>query len=95
MPQHELIVHGGKIVTLDGASRIAQAIGVRGGRIAAVGDPGAVMKDKGPGTKVLDVAGKTVTPGFFDAHPHMDRHGLKHRGGIPLTERIPSGKSRT
>ena len=84
MPQHELILHGGKIITLDGASRVAQALGVRDGRIAAVGDAAMVMKDKGPGTKVLDVAGKTVTPGFFDAHPHMDRHGLKHRGGIPL-----------
>jgi predicted amidohydrolase YtcJ len=28
-----------------------------------------------------------VTPGFFDAHPHMDRHGLKARGGIPLDGR--------
>ena len=84
MPQHELIVHGGKIITLDRSSRVAAALGVRDGRIAAVGDQAMVMKDKGPGTKVLDATGKTVTPGFFDAHPHMDRHGLKHRGGIPL-----------
>ena len=85
MPQHELIVHGGKIVTLDGSSRVVQAVGVRDGRIAAAGDAAMVMKDRGPGTRVLDVSGKTVTPGFYDAHPHMDRHGLKERGGIPLS----------
>jgi predicted amidohydrolase YtcJ len=87
MPEHELILHGGRIVTLDRNSRIAAALGVRGGRIAAVGADAEVVKDKGPGTTVLNIAGKTVTPGFFDAHPHMDRHGLKARGGIPLDGR--------
>jgi predicted amidohydrolase YtcJ len=87
MPQHELILHGGRIVTLDRGSRIVPALGVRDGRIAAVGAEAEVLKDKGPGTTVLNVAGKTVTPGFFDAHPHMDRHGLKARGGIPLDGR--------
>ena len=87
MPQHDLIVHGGKVITLDGSSRVVQALAVREGRIAATGDAAALMKDKGPATRVLDVSGKTVTPGFFDAHPHMDRHGLKHRGGIPLDGR--------
>jgi predicted amidohydrolase YtcJ len=84
MPQHDLVVHGGKIITLDGGSRTVQALGVRNGRIAAAGDTAKVMQDWGPGTRVLDVSGKTVTPGFYDAHPHMDRHGLKHRGGVPL-----------
>ena len=84
MPQHDLIVHGGKVITLDGSSRVVQALAVRDGRIAAAGETALLLKDKGPGTRVLDVSGKTVTPGFFDAHPHMDRHGLKHRGGIPL-----------
>ena len=87
MPEHELILHGGRIVTLDRGSRIAAALGVRGGRVAAVGADAEVLKDKGPGTTVLNVGGRTVTPGFFDAHPHMDRHGLKARGGIPLDGR--------
>jgi predicted amidohydrolase YtcJ len=87
MPQHDLIVHGGKVITLDGSSRVVQALAVRDARIVAAGEAAALLKDKGPATRVLDVSGKTVTPGFFDAHPHMDRHGLKHRGGIPLDGR--------
>jgi predicted amidohydrolase YtcJ len=87
MPQHDLIVHGGKVITLDGSSRVVQALAVRDARIVAAGEAALLLKDKGPATRVLDVSGKTVTPGFFDAHPHMDRHGLKHRGGIPLDGR--------
>jgi predicted amidohydrolase YtcJ len=45
MPQHDLIVHGGKIVTLHWNSRIAAALGVRDGRLGAVGDSTAVMRD--------------------------------------------------
>jgi predicted amidohydrolase YtcJ len=84
MPAHDLILRGGKIITLDRASRIVSAIGVRDGRISAAGGIDEVMRDRGAHTVELDVSGKTVTPGFFDAHPHMDRHGLKSRGGIPL-----------
>jgi hypothetical protein len=86
MPQHDLILHGAKVITLDG-SRVVSALGVKDGRIAAVGADAEVLRDRGPSTTVLEVSGKTVTPGFFDAHPHMDRHGLKHRGGIPLDGR--------
>ncbi|MBM3599082.1 MAG: amidohydrolase [Alphaproteobacteria bacterium] len=88
MAAHDLIVHGGRIVTLDGSSRLVEALGVRDGRIAAAGAVAEVLKDRGPSTRVLDVTGKTVTPGFFDAHPHMDRHGLKQRGGIPIDGRL-------
>lgn len=80
----ELIVRGGKIVTLDGSSRTASSMLVRDGVVAAVGDDAEIMRLRTPATTMLDVTGKTVTPGFFDAHPHMDRHGLKARGGAPL-----------
>ncbi len=81
---HDLILHGGKIVTLDGGSRIVEAIGIRDGCIAAAGSTPEVMQGRAPSTRVVDIVGKTVTPGFFDGHPHMDRSGLKRRGGIPL-----------
>jgi predicted amidohydrolase YtcJ len=80
----DLILHGGKIITLDRSSRSAQAISVRSGHIAAVGDDAAIIKDAAPTTQLIDLDGCSVLPGFFDAHPHADREGLKARGGIPI-----------
>jgi len=80
----DLILHGGKIITLDGSSRLAQAISVRAGHVAAVGDDAALLKEAAPTTRLIDLKGRSVLPGFFDAHPHADREGLKARGGIPI-----------
>ena len=59
-------------------------MGVRDGRIAALGLSEHVRQLCAPTTRIIDGSGKTVIPGMFDAHPHMDRHGLKVRGGAPL-----------
>ena len=76
----DLILHGGKIITLDGSSRLAQAISVRSGHVLAVGDDAALLKGAAPTTRLIDLKGRSVLPGFFDAHPHADREGLKaHR----------------
>jgi predicted amidohydrolase YtcJ len=80
----DLILHGGKIITLDRSSRLAQAVSVRSGHVVAVGDDAALLKDAAPTTRRIDLAGRSVLPGFFDAHPHADREGLKARGGIPI-----------
>jgi predicted amidohydrolase YtcJ len=80
----DLILHSGKIITLDARSRLAQAISVRSGHIVAVGDDAALLKDAAPTTRLVDLEGRSVLPGFFDAHPHADREGLKARGGIPI-----------
>jgi len=80
----DLILHGGKVITLDRGSRVSQAISVRSGRVFAVGDDAALLKDAAPTTQLIDLEGRSVLPGFFDAHPHADREGLKARGGIPI-----------
>jgi predicted amidohydrolase YtcJ len=80
----DLILHGGKIITLDRSSRLAQALSVRSGHVAAVGDDAALLKDAAPTTQLIDLEGRSVLPGLFDAHPHADREGLKARGGIPI-----------
>ena len=80
----DLILHGGRVITLDRGSRIAQAVAVRSGHITAVGDDAALLKDAAPTTRLIDLGGRSVLPGFFDAHPHADREGLKARGGIPI-----------
>jgi predicted amidohydrolase YtcJ len=80
----DLILHGGKIITLDRASRTAQAIAVRAGHVTAVGDDAVILKDAAPSTQLIALNGCVLLPGFFDAHPHADREGLKARGGIPI-----------
>jgi predicted amidohydrolase YtcJ len=84
MPAPDLILHGGKVITLDRGSRIAEAVAVRAGHIVAVGDDAALLKDAAPATQLIDLKGRAVLPGFIDAHPHADREGLKARGGIPI-----------
>jgi predicted amidohydrolase YtcJ len=84
--QHDLALVGGRVITLDGA-RVAQAVGVRAGHIAAVGDDAEVGRGCGPATRVIDLGGRVVAPGLFDAHAHMDREGLKLRGGASLQGR--------
>lgn len=86
MAPYDLVLHGGKVITLDARSSIAEAVGVRDGRIAAVGASAELRQAPGPGT-LLDLRGRTVIPGLFDAHPHLDREGLKPRGGVPLAGR--------
>jgi predicted amidohydrolase YtcJ len=84
MPDADLILEGGTVLTLDRASRLVEAVAVRDGRISAVGPSPALAREVGPRTRRIDLRGRTVVPGFFDAHPHVDREGLKTRGGIPI-----------
>jgi len=74
-----LILSGGKVVTLDPNSTIADAIAVSGDRIVAVGDAPSVTAAAGANAKHIDLAGRTAIPGLIDGHAHMDREGLKLR----------------
>src|SRR6185312_11206180 len=66
----DLILHNGKIVTVDKAFSIRQALALEGNRILKVGTNEEVLKTKGPGTRLLDLEGKTVLPGLIDSHVH-------------------------
>ncbi len=68
--QADLILHHGKIVTVDPQFRIADAIAIRGGHILAVGRYEEMAKLAGSGTTRLDLHGKTVLPGLMDSHSH-------------------------
>ena len=74
----DLIVTNAKIVTLDPASTIAQALAIREGRIAAVGGNDAVETLAGPATRRVDAGGRTVIPGLIDSHIHAVRAGLTY-----------------
>ncbi len=66
----DLILHHGKIVTVDKRFSIHQAIAVRDGRIVEVGRDRAVLKLKGARTEILDLQGRMVIPGLMDSHTH-------------------------
>jgi len=81
----DLILHNGKIVTVDGRFGIQQAVAVKSGTIVAVGPDGPVLKaERGPKTEVIDLHGRTVLPGLVDAHVHAFEAGLsEYRGPLP------------
>jgi predicted amidohydrolase YtcJ len=67
----ETIYIGGNIITVDDRRPVAEALAVREGKILAVGSRADVMKLKSDGTKVIDLSGKTLLPGFLDGHSHF------------------------
>jgi predicted amidohydrolase YtcJ len=73
----DLVLRNGKVITVDRAFTIAQAIAITGERIVAVGPDAAMTAHTGPATRILDLNGKTVIPGIVDGHAHMDREALR------------------
>lgn len=65
------IFTGGTILTVDADFSEAAAIAVRGNRIIAVGSEADVRAAAGPGAQTFDLRGKTMLPGFIDAHTHV------------------------
>ncbi|WP_417466117.1 amidohydrolase [Kordiimonas sp.] len=72
------ILHGGNIMTMDPARPRASAIAISGGHITAVGSDEDVLALASPITKKIDLGGKTVLPGFIDAHSHPAYSGVMH-----------------
>ena len=68
----------GKVVTLDRASSVHEALAVRDGTIVAVGRSADLRALAGPGTRVIDLQGRTVIPGLIDSHMHAIRAALSY-----------------
>lgn len=83
----DLILHQGKVVTVDGKFSIAEAIAVRGERIVAVGKSDEVLATKGEKTQIIDLAGKMVLPGLMDSHVHPTGAAL-HEFDHPIPEML-------
>ncbi|MFT4712222.1 MAG: putative amidohydrolase YtcJ [Candidatus Azotimanducaceae bacterium] len=71
MVQADAIYIDGKIITINDVQPLAEAIAIKDGLILAVGHSADILKYKGAETKVVELAGKTVVPGFVDAHSHF------------------------
>jgi len=68
---------GGPILTMNDKAMRVQAVAEAGGKIVAVGSKAQVMKLKGPNTQVIDLQGRTLLPGFVDAHGHLVVGGMQ------------------
>ncbi len=67
----DTVVLNGRMVTMDKQLSVVEAIAISGGRILALGSIEDIKPLIGPNTRVVDVEGKTVLPGFIDAHYHL------------------------
>jgi len=74
----QLILYNGNIVTMEAALPRAQAVAIVDGRFLAVGTNDEVRALATARTRSVDLEGKTVTPGFIDAHTHPSYAGLRH-----------------
>ena len=72
----DTILFNGNIVTIDANRSTAKALAIRDGTILLVGDDQAVRNLAGDGSQVIDLNGRTVTPGLIDAHCHLSACGL-------------------
>src|SRR5689334_24056189 len=71
----DLVLTGGKILTVDERFSVASALAIRGDRIIAVGDDAAVQPLIGPKTRIVALKGRTVIPGLHDSHMHTMNGG--------------------
>ncbi len=72
----DLILHNGRITTLDRANPAPAAVAVREGRFCAVGEAEAILPTAGTDTRVIDLGGRRLVPGLIDNHLHVIRGGL-------------------
>ncbi len=73
----DLILRGGAVYTMDPNRPWAEAVAIREGRIVFVGTVEGAQRFAGRGTRILDLPGKMVLPGFIDSHAHPLSGGLE------------------
>src|SRR3954452_22905131 len=78
----DTVLLNGRIVTLDTASSMVEAIAVRDGKIAATGTSEQVRSLAGPQTRLIDLGGRTVIPGLIDSHIHAIRAGVHYANEV-------------
>ena len=71
------IYTGGTIVTVDDAHPTAGALAVKDGKILAVGEKDEILRLRGTATQLVDLGGRTMLPGFIDAHGHVFNVGVQ------------------
>ena len=81
----DLVLRNGKIVTMNAAQPVVQALAARGDRVSALGSNADAAKWIGPRTQVIDLHGQLAIPGFIEGHGHFTGVG-EYRLGLDLRE---------
>ena len=81
-------------VKLDGSEIHAQAVAIKGGKFAYVGDDAGVAEWIGDSTEIIDCKGKSIIPGLGDAHMHL-AHSAKKFGTCSFSSIVPNPKTDT
>ena len=89
--QATLLLLNGRVITVDGAERVTQAVAIAGDRILAVGTTAEMERLAAPGAQRIDLKGLTVTPGLLDAHAHVSGSGADRLFVVDLS--YPAVKS--
>lgn len=76
--QVDTLIINANVITIDPANPRAQALAMSDGKFVAVGSTEDISLLSSPNTKILDLSGKTVLPGFIDAHIHVLNSGIRH-----------------
>jgi predicted amidohydrolase YtcJ len=71
-----VVYRGGPVLTMDGESRVVEALAIEGDRIAAVGSEAEVQPFIEDGARVVHLQGRALLPGFIDAHGHFPGAGI-------------------
>ncbi|MFC1607660.1 amidohydrolase [Candidatus Latescibacterota bacterium] len=73
----DIIIHNGKIVTVDRSFSIVEALSIRNGRILATGSSADILATSDRQTRMINLDGNTVVPGLIDAHAHPESASLR------------------
>ena len=76
----DMILHNGKVLTIDEDFTVAEAVAIHDGKITAVGSNAEVLRQAGPNTVRIDLKGKTVVPGLIDTHSHVQSYAQRSYG---------------
>lgn len=87
--QADMVLVHGTVLTVDSKDTVAQAIAIRSGGIIAVGTDAQIMKLTGKTTRIVDLHGRTATPGMIDTHSHYAEAGAEDLYLIKL-DAVPS-----
>jgi len=76
LPSPDLILHTGKIYPDAGSRRRFEALAVRKGRVTDIGTNKRILSLKSKTSKIINLHGRTVLPGFHDSHIHLLNYGM-------------------